>query len=52
MYFPASAIHEVRSVLKDARSSGLIVNFIVSLSPGFNNPVFAKPLSSSEGLFN
>jgi hypothetical protein len=51
MYFPASAIHEVRFVLKDARSGGLIINFIVTLSPAFNNPVFAKPLSSSEGLF-
>jgi hypothetical protein len=52
VYFPASAIHDERFVSKDARSAALIVNVNVCDSPGFNDRVFTKPFSSSDGLSN
>src|SRR5688572_26988996 len=52
VYVPASATHAAASVLKEARSSALIVKVIFSDCPGCNKPVLAKPFNSWAGLSN
>src|SRR5689334_10421866 len=52
VYFPASAIHEVLCVSKDARSAGFNVKMIVCDFPSCNKFVFANAFNSSAGLSN